>query len=554
MPKEVKWHTLSHNGVAFPEPYNYRGLQIMVKGKPLKLDPIQEEMAMAWAKKKDTVYVKDPVFASNFLLDFKKVLPAEFSDIHIGDLDFSELHEIVEREKTVNLSKEERKQRSIQRKAKREALKERFGYAIVDGEKYEVGNWMVEPPGIFIGRGAHPLRGRWKHRVQPNEVTLNLGEDSPVPPGSWGKVVHDHSSTWLACWTDRLSNVIKYVWLSDNAPPRQERDKRKYDIAARLDSSVEKVRAYIRKQMSSRDEKTRKIATVCYLIDKLSMRVGDEKDEDEADTVGASTLRTEHIHIENDDRITFNFLGKDSVRWERPLIVPPEDSIVLQNMKEFIKGKKEGELVFDGISSDNVNRFLALAMNGLTAKVFRTYHATAAVCSYLSNHDVFPDDTYDHVKLFHAKMANLNAAINCNHKRTIPKNWEETLRKKEEKLEKYKTMQPKSEKGAEAQRRRIDKLTWQIKLQKETRDYNLNTSLRNYIDPRIYKAWGEAVGFDYQLLYTKALQRKFSWVTRSRLKWTRGQKSVASLVHDRAEVIEGAPIPSQSPGQRLRQP
>ena len=42
------------------------------------------------------------------------------------------------------------------------------------------------------------------------------------------------------------------------------------------------------------------------------MRVGDEKDPDEADTVGAITLRKEHIKIEG-DTLHFDFLGKDSV-------------------------------------------------------------------------------------------------------------------------------------------------------------------------------------------------------------------------------------------------
>ena len=33
------------------------------------------------------------------------------------------------------------------------------------------------------------------------------------------------------------------------------------------------------------------------MIYRTAMRVGDEKDPDEADTVGATTLRTEHIKL-----------------------------------------------------------------------------------------------------------------------------------------------------------------------------------------------------------------------------------------------------------------
>ena len=58
----------------------------------------------------------------------------------------------------------------------------------------------------------------------------------------------------------------------------------------------------------------------------------------------------------------------------------------------------------------------------------------------------------------------------------------------------------------------IEKLELQIKEQKKTRDYNLTTSLKSYIDPRIYCTWGEKVDFDWKLYYPKALQRKFSWV------------------------------------------
>ena len=37
-------------------------------------------------------------------------------------------------------------------------------------------------------------------------------------------------------------------------------------------------------------------------------------------------------------------------------------------------------------------------------------------------------------KLYHAKLANLEAAIMCNHKRTIPKTFEQSLQKKRDTL------------------------------------------------------------------------------------------------------------------------
>ncbi len=42
------------------------------------------------------------------------------------------------------------------------------------------------------------------------------------------------------------------------------------------------------------------MGTATYLIDILALRVGNEKSEDEADTVGTCSLRAEHIKIEKD--------------------------------------------------------------------------------------------------------------------------------------------------------------------------------------------------------------------------------------------------------------
>lgn len=103
-------------------------------------------------------------------------------------------------------------------------------------------------------------------------------------------------------------------------------------------------------------------------------------------------------------------------------------------------------------------------------------------------------------------MANLQAAIICNHKRKRPKNWRKSLRKKTERLGKLRASKTKRSKEA------LKKLRMQIKTTKKTVDYNLNTSLKSYIDPRIYRDWGRKVDFDWKLYYPKTLQRKFSWV------------------------------------------
>ncbi|MCL5067472.1 MAG: DNA topoisomerase I, partial [Thaumarchaeota archaeon] len=289
------------------------------------------------------------------------------------------------------------------------------------------------------------------------------------------------------------------------------RDKNKYEKAKKLEKDIGKVKAYILKSMASKDPIVRKMATACFLIDKLAMRVGDEKDDDEADTVGASTLRVEHLKF-GEKSVEFDFFGKDYVRWQKTLEFQPEEMIALQNLRQFCDGKKPDELLFDGITSRHVNEFFNKASPGLTAKVFRTFHATTVVKDYLRKHSDFPEGAPEYDKIFEAKLANLEAAIKCNHKRTPPKTFEGALQKKEERLKKLEGDDPKTEKQAARLEAQKAKIRGQIELAKRTRDYNLNTSLRNYIDPRVFKTWANHVGLDWKVLYTGTLQRKMAWV------------------------------------------
>jgi len=519
--KERKWRTLQHNGILFPPAYEARGIAIRIRGEKVPLNPEQEEMAYQWAKKKDTPYAQDRVFQKNFTADFAGALGPEFKGIGYSDIDFAPMNRIVDREKDLKemMTKEERKSLAAKRKELREQMKEKYGKAIMDGGEVEVANYMAEPPGIFIGRGEHPLRGKWKRRVTHSDVTLNMGKKAKVPEGEWGEIVHEEGSMWLASWTDDLTQKRKYVWLADTAGLKQERDKEKYEKAAKLAKEIGRIEKRIVDGMKRKDGKDWRIATACYLIYRTAMRVGDEKDPDEADTVGATTLRKEHVRISK-DRIEFDFLGKDSVRWQETVPAAGNDAQLRDNLERLVKGKKPSEEIFHGITSRHVNAYYRGVVEGLSAKVFRTYLATRTVRNYLKEHDKIQEKS-PHAKLYHAKLANLEAAKMCNHKRTIPKTFESSLEKKRQTLRKAKGAVPKTERQKERKRERIEKLRLQIDLAERTREYNLGTSLRNYIDPRVVKAWTDEMGAQWDKLYTAALQKKFLWVQKERLSWKR---------------------------------
>jgi len=542
----TKWTELEHNGVAFPPDHVQRGINIKILGEVYFLNREQEELIYAWAKKKDTHYVRDPVFQSNFLSDFKKAIPDRFKSVQkIDDIDMSEAFSLVDKEASIkeaekirikSLPRAEKKRISQDKKLEKETLKSIYGKAKIDGIEVEVANWLVEPPGIFMGRGLHPLRGRWKPRITAKDVILNLDEDASVPEGPWKAIVHDHNSTWLASWIENLTGKRKYVWLHDSSYLRQDNDKAKYDTAKKLENYIFDIEKEIVKQMSHpKDTTKRKVATVCYLIYKLAMRVGDEKDPDEADTIGASTLRVEHLKfpvINDKIQIEFNFLGKDSVPWQKTLeISSPDTRALYENLLFYMKGKDRTDEIFEDITSAKVNIFLRSLdkdnLPNLTAKVFRTYIATAIVKKHLSAPILkLNKNESEFKKIYVGKIANLQAAITCNHKKGIdPKNpaskkswekFEQSVTNKKEKIKQIKLELKEKMWKTEIQKfkkeQRLEKLEFQLRLQQETKDYNLGTSLRNYIDPRVFKSWCDYVNLDWTKIYTSTLQRKFKWI------------------------------------------
>ena len=595
-------HQLIHNGIIVPDPAAPLGLSIVIRGVEVAFSPAQEEMALAWVRKLGTPYVEDVVFQTNFLRDFCAALGLALP-LSLSEIDFTDCIKVInkERYRLNHLSKEQLKAQAQERKAQREALKVRFGYAIVDGQRVELGNYMTEPAGLFMGRGEHPLRGRWKQGVKQSDVTLNLSSDAPRPPGDWGAIVWQTESLWVARWDDRLSGKSKYIWLADTTPVKQIREAHKFDKAQRLEAEIVAVRAAIQQSLVDPRPKTRMLASVCYLIDTLCLRVGDEKDPDEADTVGATTLRPEHIKILKNGKVEFHFLGKDSVEWRKKILLP---ELVRHNLEELVQQARPSETgtgsahnlpqLFPEIGSVQVNRYLASLLPGLSAKVFRTYRATDAVSSALDASGV-KSSSPEYAKWKAVSEANLQAAELCNHTKKAGINWAVVQTSYQEKLDKavaryqaaiqtqdearqalealheqfaqlqaemdgnrddkklasfkariQRTKSKLAQLGERSDRARlaVGKIKAQMDIAQQKRTWNLGTSLKSYIDPRVYHRWGEKVQYDVLAkYYPTILQRKFAWVRLSDERVTRAASDQLVLV--RTCMLEDLPKVAQ---------
>lgn len=503
---KYKWTTLIHNGLKFPEQYVQRNIPLIYNGKEIMLSKEAEEVAFLYAKYIGTDYEQNSTFRKNFFHDFKKIV----NNNEIQSLDLCDFKLM--------------KQKLLEEKEQKQKVEDEDKYKIayVDMKPESVSNYKMEPPGIFIGRGKNPNIGKIKMRINPDDVTINISKDVPVPEppyGHWKKVVHDRTVEWLASWKDTITGKTKYLWLAAHSEMKSSNDQKKFDIAKKLKKKIRKINEVNETNLRSTDIKTRQIATALFFIDKLALRVGNEKgDEDTADTVGVTSLRTEHITLHDGNKITLDFLGKDSVPYENTITVEP---VIYNNVKEFIEGKQKYDSVFDKITSNDVNKYLQSFMKNLTAKVFRTYNASNSFQRELrkitkryegsiddNTKAIFDDFIKANVKV--AKMMNHQKNVSKGYKKTIDKinSILETLKKK---LASSKRKKKKSNKKIESLKEKIRNYKSKREIVKEMKNISLHTSKANYIDPRITVAFMKLHKLDINKIFSSALQNKFKW-------------------------------------------
>ena len=427
LPKGLKWRTMEHAGVFFPPSYVPHGVSLLYEGVPVVLESHQEEAATFYAAiSPDAQQLKDPhyakVFNANFWKDFKKILGEGHVIKDFTKCNFSLIRAHLARASEAR--KAAPKDAKEKLKMEKEAKEQHTGFALVDGHIEKVGNVTVEPPGLFRGRGAHPKMGVIKRRVFPEEITINIAPGAPVPPcpipgHSWKRVVHDSSITWLAFWTDPVGGNHKYVYLAASSSFKGIADREKYEKARRLKVEIPRIRTHYEKQLASSEAFDRQCGTALWIIDRLALRVGGEKDEDEADTVGCCSLRVEHISFPSEGSIRLKFLGKDSMEYDQTIDFArhgPVGARVLHNLRRLTKDKKPDEDVFDALKPELLNEELQKLMPGLSAKVFRTYNASVTLEAEL---EILSIDAPLTEKVSEYNRANREVAILCNHQKTV---------------------------------------------------------------------------------------------------------------------------------------
>ncbi|KAL8025134.1 putative DNA topoisomerase I, DNA breaking-rejoining enzyme, catalytic core [Plasmopara halstedii] len=576
LPEGIQWRTLEHNGVMFPPPYKPHHVPLLYNGKEIELTPSQEEVASFYAAiPKDGPQLGNPktakIFNKNFFLDFKKVLGKQHEVKKFDECDFSRIATHLEkmRDEKKNMTKEEK----LPEKEKREMEVFSNGFAFVDGHLEKVGNFRIEPPGLFRGRGEHPKTGTLKERVLPEDVTVNVGISDRAPicnvPGhAWKQVIHRDTVSWLAYWNENVMGGIKYVFFAASSSFKGKSDLAKYEKARQLKNCISKIRRDYTKGLKAKDMFTKQRSTAMWVIDILALRVGNEKGEDEADTVGCCSLRVEHMSFKDENcALTLSFLGKDSMPYNNTVELAQYGDVgrqVYKNLQQFCVKKGKNEEVFHELSVTELNKHLSSLMPGLSAKVFRTFNASFTLEKELpgpSGQELDPQGMLEVApKVVLYNDANLKVAILCNHQRTAPKSFDTTLDKMNAQLDQLKTqlkdlkqmqtlilkgksscIKLKKEKPApdkeedalakkaqahlfqrmpsadqvakkiESWKKKIKALSLRLQDKTDNKEVALGTSKLNYMDPRITVAWCKRNEVPISSVFSKTLREKFVW-------------------------------------------
>lgn len=223
--------------------------------------------------------------------------------------------------------------------------------------------------------------------------------------------------------------------------------------------------------------------------------------------------------------IHLDFPGKDSIRYRRSFPVDPR---VYKNVQGFLKYKNSQSLIFDILNPFLLNKYLKELMDNLTAKVFRTCHASAEMENQLKKMTKKKLSLEGKLQVYN--MANRCVALLCNHRQTVPKTYDKSIKNIEKKIKEkaqeikqiekeiggYKRKPGTDSNEAKKLRKmkllhkQIEKLLLQATIM-QNREIALNPTKLNYLDPRITVAWCKKWEVPINKIYNKTQSERFMW-------------------------------------------
>ncbi|MBI4820388.1 MAG: hypothetical protein HY791_29245 [Deltaproteobacteria bacterium] len=241
--------------------------------------------------------------------------------------------------------------------------------------------WKKKPDGQALGH-YFVKNGR------KTEKRFVWGDSTPEGEKIWRPIPsHVASVDWSAPagaqyvgrYTDSLTGTYGYVFTEDTI---KKNNGDKFVKVSKVDERYADIVGSIKKDLASANPLRWVPAAAVMLMDREFIRVGNEKSA-ERGRYGVTTLERRHFTLRG-DTIRIAFVGKSGKSHEKEIESRP---LARALAKLLVRTKSPKDRVFeiDGapLRADQVNAYLA--PHGITAKDFRTYHATRLAKRYLDH-------------------------------------------------------------------------------------------------------------------------------------------------------------------------
>lgn len=441
-----------------------------------------------------------------------------------------------------------RKEHKDELKRYNETRKANYGFALVNGVKEPLQSWVLEPEGIFFGRGDSPINGLWKTSTN---LVVNTNSDNHIDAlftvdGVVQAQPYVFNKTWnpnnhvAATYNVEIGvpgkkpSAIRYKGISFGAASsvKKEGQSKKYSASSELGKSYGEILKKV-----DNDFKTLKTAELgttiaVFLLFEKGIRIGG-KSATENGTKGLLSLEWNKDVKRVDNQIKFDFYGKDSVH---------DLSVIETEYAERIEKhwSKYSQLDTDQTKIRNYINEIVPELEGIfTPKLARTavaaYTVQRAFDEMIKHYKVTTKST-DALKKLAFDEAAMYVARRLNHQRGVNKvaeekrkaKFKESAEKLKERENKLKEQIAKKETRIEVLKKKGDKakvreLKEQIQNAKEklkqakmnlsskerNQNFTATTAINSYVDPALVKEYCERVDLPLEKVYSKVQIEKF---------------------------------------------
>ena len=437
----------------------------------------------------------------------------------------------------------------------KEDFKEQFGYAIVNDEKIGVSIPMTETSNPLIVRGDDERMWCWKIHTPTSKVVVNCikSDETKTKLEEMGfQVVSKKDVDWIFSYKIDLIGAKEYPSINKSSrlcatsSNQIENVKEKYEHSFQLIQKFKDFDNLIEEYLNSNSKHKKEIALAIFLIKNYAIRVGNERNEWQADTVGITTLRKEHIRIDG-NKLILDFLAKDSIPYHKEDII---DERIAREFENLLKDKTSKNEIFR-LNSNELNSIIKDICPCASPKTFRSAKCCSIFCEEFNKQNV-KSSWKDNEKKKALIKANLIVAEMLNHKKGVSGKSKEVLNNTMNKLddnikskkEKYNLFMKdyqskkriinmnlkdakerksdilmnkytKQKQDLELKKQKLEEGVLLAKdkkeIKKDTSKANLTTSLNSYCSPMVIYSICKDMDYDVKNIYTKSMMNKFSW-------------------------------------------